>query len=172
MWREIPFVWSTPQCMQHWVWDSFQGLLSVLSHRVAQVYQLGLDDRDDREPLVFLEGPEHLYCGHSFCRRNNAVSISKTIIIDWILPISVRVHHLGMMGVFNPLMRIFKILHFNNVVDVGRRWTFEKNVFFFTKVINNSMGSVLIHYLKGWGRGCSEDFRGSHGFKGERRGDQ
>lgn len=109
MWLEIPFVWSTPQCMQHWFLDSFQGLLWVHSRRVAQVYQLGLDDRDDREPLVFLEGPEHLYCGHSFCRHNNAVSISTTIIINWILPISMQVHHLGMMGVVNPLMRIFRI---------------------------------------------------------------
>ena len=151
MWREIPFVWSTPQCMQHWVWDSFQGLLSVLSHRVAQVYQLGLDDRDDREPLVFLEGPEHLYCGHSFCRHNNAVSISKTIIIDRILSISVQVHHLGMMGVVNPLMRIFKILHFNNVVDVGRRWTFEKNVFFFHEGHQQLNGISPYSLLKGVG---------------------
>ena len=27
-------------------------------------------------------------------------------------------------------MRIFNILHFNKLVNVGRRWTFEKNVFF------------------------------------------
>ena len=46
----------------------------------------------------------------------------------------------------------------------------RKMFFFSTKAINNSKGSVLIHYSKRWGRGCSEDFRGSHGFKGERRG--
>ena len=47
-----------------------------------------------------------------------------------------------------------------------------RKMFFFTKAINNSKGSVLSHYSNRWGRGCSEDFRGSHGFKGERRGDQ
>ena len=64
-----------------------------------------------------------------------------------------QVHHLGMMGVVNPLMRKFNILYFNNLVDVGRRLTFEKNGFFSTKAINNSKGSVLIYYSKRWGRG-------------------
>ena len=59
-------------------------------------------------------------------------------------------------------MRIFNILHFNNLVNVGRRWTFEKKNFFFSRRPSTTLRDQSLFITQRGGVGGVRRISGDH----------